>query len=398
MIDFIPALLSILLGILVGTFTGLIPGLHINLISIFAITYFTSINPIYLAIFIFAMSITHTFLNAIPSVLLGAPESDMALAALPGHRLLLKGYGYDAIRYTIIGSFLGLLLTIGVMPFLLMALKHIYSFALPFIGFILIFISVFIIMKSKKRLKAIFIFIASGLLGFIALSTPKINQPLFPMLSGLFGCSLLTFSLFKKTRIPPQKKEYIPIKRIELAKALFGAFCSSTMITVFPAISPAIAAVISTQLIRKISQRAYLLMLGGINTIAMFSSVLFLYCLGKARNGAILALSKIVFLDSRFLAILTITALIVSGFAVLIAIFSTNIAIKAINKLNYSILNLSLLIFLFIASFCISGPLGVLLLVISTSIGLLANIWQIQRTTAMGCLLLPTIAWYFSFF
>ncbi|HDM43737.1 MAG TPA: hypothetical protein ENG02_00910, partial [Candidatus Woesearchaeota archaeon] len=69
--DFIPAILSILLGILVGTFTGLIPGLHINLVSIFAITYFTSINPIYLAIFIFAMSITHTFLNAIPSVLLG---------------------------------------------------------------------------------------------------------------------------------------------------------------------------------------------------------------------------------------------------------------------------------------------------------------------------------------
>jgi len=398
MIDFIPAFSSILLGILVGTFTGLIPGLHINLLSIFAITYFTSINPIYLAIFIFAMSITHTFLNAIPSILLGAPEPDMALAALPGHRLLLKGYGYDAIRYTIIGSFLGLLLTIGIMPFLLMALKHIYSSALPFIGFILVFISVFIIVKSRRRLKAIFIFIASGLLGFIALSTPKINQPLFPMLSGLFGCSLLTFSLFRKTKIPLQEKKHIPIKRTELIKALFGALSSSTMITIFPAISPAIAAVISTQLVKKLSQRAYLLMLGGINTTAMFSSMLFLYLLGKARNGAILALSKLVFVDSKILTILTITALISSGIAVLIAIFSTNIAIKAINKLKYSILNCSLLIFLLIASFYISGPLGVLLLIISTAIGLLANIWQIQRTTAMGCLLLPTIAWYFSFF
>jgi len=69
---FLELLISIIIGILFGMLTGLIPGIHINLISLlllsispFLLQYFSIIS---LAIFIIAMSVTHTFLDSIPSI------------------------------------------------------------------------------------------------------------------------------------------------------------------------------------------------------------------------------------------------------------------------------------------------------------------------------------------
>ena len=79
-----------------------------NLVSVLLISSapfllaFTS--PIVLAVFIISLAITHTFLDAIPSIYLGAPTEAQALNVLPGHRLLMKGLGHNAIMYTVIGA------------------------------------------------------------------------------------------------------------------------------------------------------------------------------------------------------------------------------------------------------------------------------------------------------
>ncbi|MFC1682504.1 tripartite tricarboxylate transporter permease, partial [Nanoarchaeota archaeon] len=101
-------LIYLLIGILFGTLTGLIPGIHINLIGIFlvslSISTFTSINPIYLIVFITSMAITHTFVDFIPSIFLGCPDTDTELSVLPGHELLKKGQGYQAVVLSAYGS------------------------------------------------------------------------------------------------------------------------------------------------------------------------------------------------------------------------------------------------------------------------------------------------------
>ena len=101
-------LLFILLGIVAGTFTGLIPGVHINLIGAFIVSsmasFFYLINIIYLAVFIASMAIAHTFVDFIPSIFLGCPDTDTELSILPGHELLKKGEGFEAIILTCYGS------------------------------------------------------------------------------------------------------------------------------------------------------------------------------------------------------------------------------------------------------------------------------------------------------
>jgi putative membrane protein len=60
---------------------------------------------IIVAVLIIGCLVTHTFLDIIPSVFLGAPEADTALSVPPDHKLMLAGRGYEAIKCSALGSF-----------------------------------------------------------------------------------------------------------------------------------------------------------------------------------------------------------------------------------------------------------------------------------------------------
>ncbi len=113
---FFEILIALTLGTCFGIITGLIPGVHINLISLLLVSFsavlLIFLSPLALGVFIIAMAITHTFLDSIPGIYLGAPDADQALNVLPGHRLLLKGLGHCAVLYTTIGSLFSLITVI----------------------------------------------------------------------------------------------------------------------------------------------------------------------------------------------------------------------------------------------------------------------------------------------
>ena len=124
-------ILSIIMGIIAGTFTGLIPGVHINLISSILITnsifLLTIFNQNYLVIFILSMSTTHTFLDFIPSILFGIPDSDTSLSILPTQQMVINGDAYKAIVLSSIGSFCGIIFTLIIIPIFLLFLKKMYD-------------------------------------------------------------------------------------------------------------------------------------------------------------------------------------------------------------------------------------------------------------------------------
>ena len=103
-------LLALIIGVLAGTISGVTPGIHINLISavLLAVSSFLlvkfAITPIVLVVFLVSMAITHTFVDFVPSIFLGAPDEDNFLSILPGHEMLIKGEAYSAVVYTLYGS------------------------------------------------------------------------------------------------------------------------------------------------------------------------------------------------------------------------------------------------------------------------------------------------------
>tara|TARA_S200000501_G_scaffold376001_1_gene429599 strand:+ start:3049 stop:4737 length:1689 start_codon:yes stop_codon:yes gene_type:complete len=104
-------------GAILGTFTGLIPGFHVNNVALIAV----SLTPIAMGIglpldiiagMIVSCGMVHTFLNYIPSALVGAPDDNMALALLPGHRMLVTGQAAQGVAYSARGSQMGMIMAI----------------------------------------------------------------------------------------------------------------------------------------------------------------------------------------------------------------------------------------------------------------------------------------------
>ena len=104
-------------GAILGTFTGLIPGFHVNNVALIAV----SLTPIAIGIglpldiiagMIVSCGMVHTFLNYIPSALVGAPDDNMALALLPGHRMLVTGQAAQGVAYSARGSQMGMIMAI----------------------------------------------------------------------------------------------------------------------------------------------------------------------------------------------------------------------------------------------------------------------------------------------
>tara|TARA_B110000438_G_scaffold290442_1_gene326165 strand:+ start:1609 stop:3474 length:1866 start_codon:yes stop_codon:yes gene_type:complete len=162
MLDWAWLMGSFFIGIFLGCMTGLIPGFHVNNVALLAL----SMSPLAVnagiplssvAAIIVSMGTVHTFLNYIPSALIGAPDGDTALALLPGHRMLISGHAAQGVAYSARGSQLGLLLSI---PLLIVARLlfgtnpglGLYELSRDILPWLLLMISTFLILTETTRL------------------------------------------------------------------------------------------------------------------------------------------------------------------------------------------------------------------------------------------------------
>jgi putative membrane protein len=397
---FTELIIFLVLGVCAGIVTGLIPGIHINLVSLLLLSASPFLlqytDVLSLGIFIISMSITHTFLDAIPSIFLGAPDADQAMNVLPGHKLLLKGKGFEAVKLTVIGSLGALILSILLVPILIPTVRFIYPLIKDYIGIILLVIVIYMIMKDNKRSWNFIVFIMSGILGLIVLNIPNLNNPLFPMLSGLFGLSMLVKSLAEKVNIPEQKiTNTIKIKKSVLAQAIGSGTLAGTLTSFFPGLGPAQGAVLASQLTRNLGNYGFMILVGGIGTVNMILSLVTLYTLDKARNGAVIVISQLLeTITLTQVGIFMSCILIVGGIAAYLTLNIAKVFSKVIGLVNYQIMLLTIIIFISALVFYFSGFLGIFILLISTMIGIVPGELGVARNHSMGCLLMPVILFF----
>ena len=401
-------IIAILIGIFAGTITGLIPGIHINLIAIILLslpTYFLNITtPLILSIFIVSMAITHTFVDFIPSIFLGAPDEDSFLSILPGHKFLLKGHGYFAIVLTLYGSLAALFIIVITLPFFIYLLPIIYPYLQKIIWIILILTSLFLINTEKEnKTWAFFIFMLAGFLGIASLNL-NIKEPLLPLLTGLFGASNLIISITNKTKIPPQKiinLSNIKLSKKSIFKCSFASIISAPFTAFLPGLGSSQAALIGQQSFKIKDAREFLFLLGAINTIVMGLSFITLYSISKTRTGAAISISKLLpNLNLNELSLIVFTIIFSGIIAFQITILISKFISKNINKINYSKISIIILTTLFFiivlfSDYTLCGKLlALLIFLISTSLGIFTTLLGIRRMHLMGCLIIPTIIFY----
>ena len=392
-------IIMLLLGIIVGTISGLTPGIHINMISLLVlaaspilISQF-HLNIISLGVFIISVGVTHTFLDALPSIFLGCPDENTALGVLPGHRYLLRGNGLMAVKLFTIGSFVGVIAAIIIFPILYLITKYSYHILEPAFAIILIVTSVFMLWRDQKRLWAIFVFIIAGLFGMIVFNM-NISDPLFPMLSGLFGVATLIISLNDKNTIPAQNNDtVIKLEKKKTFLSIIAGNISGFIVSTFPGLSGSIAAVISVQVVRDIKDHGFMILMGCIGTVSFILSLVALYTVNKARNGAVIVIAKLMPVDFWTIVLFLIVSLIVASISVFLAMYFGRVFSRIITKVNYRALIFSIIAFITIMVFILCSWKGLLILTVATAIGVIPGIVKIQRTQSMACLIVPIITY-----
>ncbi len=397
MLEFI--LLFSIAGILTGTITGLTPGLHINTIAVLALAIHRTqdTDPLLLSCFIIAMSTTHSFMDFIPSIFFGAPDPATALTTLPTHLMLFKGKGYEALTLSVLGGLFGMIILLIFLITIADLVTPIYKAIKPAIPYILVLAITFIIIDSGNWKKSLLIFILSGILGTITLNLHMINSnyTLFPLFAGLFGISNILMSLENKSKIPKQNTK-IKIKAKGTLKSSFAGFIGGLIAGILPGLGSSQSAMLVQHIGKIKGAKNFIIAVGTIGTIDIILSFIAIYLIGNARSGVAIAVDSIIGnLTKDTLSIFIGVAFLSAGLSAILTLKIGKIATTIIEKIDYKILGTSIIILLILMTVLFTNITGLILLVTSTTLGIYAQTIGARRSMLMGCLIVPTIMFFF---
>ncbi len=419
MVDSLLAI-SVMGGVFLGICSGLAPGLHTNnfaalLLALSPAFLDLGLCPFDLAAAILAASIAHTFLDIVPSIFIGAPDAETALAVLPGHEMMLDGRGIEAVRLSALGSASSVIVALVLIVPLSLLFSSFYDPFMSHIGLILLSIAAIMILTERGRviegqgslvhLKykffALALFLTSGYLGLFAFGHQDLalsplgfqTEVLLPLLSGLFGASMLLISLASKAEIPAQRETEFDLPARTIARSAFLGGVAGSVVAWVPGVTPAVATVV-TRLGSEGSDREFLVSVSGVNTANSLFTLVALLVVGRPRSGAAVAIEELVDLDGRLLLVMVTIVLGVSILSYFATLRAGRVAAKVVRNLNYRRLCIATLAFLTAMTFGFTGPFGLFLYFVSTVVGLVAPFAGIRKTHAMGVLMLPLLAIY----
>ncbi len=395
---------AVILGIVLGIVSGLTPGIHVNTFSAFIVSYSALLRnfltPEELAVVVFTNAVVHTFLDILPSMFLGVPDEDTAIAILPTHELVLDGKGVVATSISAYSSLFSFLISLPIFLLFMLLLNKVESYLVAITPFLLSAVSVAMIAGERgdvfggslsvwrKRVTASLIFVLSGLLGFFTFD--RGDAILLPLLTGLFSSPTLIVSALKGSKIPPQEVSL----ELPKVKDVFSGSLAGALVSLFPGISSGIATVIASNHLK--DAKRIVSAISSANTANALLCFAVSFSIHRVRSGAVGAFQKLgVGLSvSDFLLVGLISAL--AG-TVLTLLFGVT-AGRVVSKVDQLKLSSTVFVTLLVLIYALTGSFGLLVFSVATLIGLLAVIFEVRRINCMGCLIVPTILLYLSAF
>jgi putative membrane protein len=398
----IEILLGTLIGVMLGTISGIIPGVHANtlagvLLSL-QVALMSFFSPLVLAGAMFAALITHTFVDSIPSTFLGIPDADTSLAVLPAHALCLEGNGEEAVRIAALGSACAMVIAVPlsiICFFLLPALQPYFDW---WIGILLIATMGYMIVTSECPGWALALFCVSGILGVFSLRYAFISWHtlagssaiLMPLLTGLFGISVLITA--SQGTMPEQHFRGIRMEERNIMKYSALGTVAGVAVGWLPGLSTASAnSVLASFIGYEKNRRTYILATSAANTSNAFIGLAALFALSRMRNGVMVAISE--------LPLPTMSELTVIGVLAACAAYGITVVLSRsasrLNGIDGRLLNNAVIAFIILLCIILTGPFGVLILILATALGLVPHLVNIPRVFCMGAIIVPVILYSF---
>ena len=389
-------IIYVLAGCFLGVFTGLCPGIHVNTLSFVAVS-FAFAQRFELALAIVAMAVVHSIVDFVPSILLGAPDSESFLAVLPGHKMLLEGKAMKAVQLSAAGALFGGIGAIAFAPLLSELALQSFQLLPVFIPFFLATVLVFMVLDEPgtvQKKRAFLVAALSSVLGIVVLGNASMDNALFPLVTGFFGASTLLHSVNSRNLLRAQVEEAPGMGRKALFGGTFLGLAASAIVSIIPSVGPAQAAFLLKHFIGNIRREKYLVLLGAVGTANMVFAYYVLYATGKARTGTAAALKQLFAGAQPDVLYITGVVLFALGFGYIASLLSAKKMLSIISRIDYRKLNLLTLSFLCILVFAFTGFYGLIVFATASSIGFYAIARGVKRINTMAFLMVPTILIY----
>ena len=389
----IEMVIAIIIGSVLGIVAGLLPGLHPNNVIPIILGMSFYFDPLTASIILIVSGVVNPFVNFIPSILLGAPEDSTVLGVLPGHKLLMEGRGFEAIKLSVMGSLGGVIISVMTLPIFAMFIPVVYDAIRPSMHILLSVVMAYMIMIDGEKHIAVLVFFLSGILGLIVLNFS--DAALFPMLSGLFGLPTLLISIWSKSKIPEKFEE----KEENLGLGMYYSMFVGTMAGILAGLLPGLGSAQSTILTQQITKmkdsgRSFLVSIGSVSTSDIVYSTLALYLIGNARSGIAVAVGNLIEVGLNETMIFIAVIIVSAAIGAVSTLKLTKISIKILKKVEYGKLCMWTFVFVCALIFVFSGLFGLLVGLVAMIIGLIPNFSNVRRTHSMGCLIIPTIFYF----
>lgn len=405
-------LLSGAAGALLGTFTGLIPGIHVNTLAMILLGSYPfleetvagfvdpSWTPLLISCCIMSASAVHSFVDFVPSVFLGVPDADETLSVLPGHRLLEQGKGMAAVRAAAIGSTVGSLSALALaVPIQWVMLLGAADYIDHFTAGVICFTLIVIIMNSSRQAMSLILVIISGMLGLLVQSdlVPVIGlfdggTMLFPLLTGLFGIPPLLGKGNNRKRKRQKDDGKDPVGP---SPGLLGVM-AGLIAGWFPGVTSTAGATLMTAFVKERDPARFISLTASIGTVTSVFSVVTLSVSGSGRSGTAMAVKEIIgdsltgFCSEAFVLLLLSIA-VGSAFGYPITVACGKLMCGVSENVPAEVLNNLILIFITILVLVSTGPFGLVVLVISSMLGMVPPALGVSRVCLTGCLMVPVL-------
>ncbi|SFR59939.1 tripartite tricarboxylate transporter permease [Halogeometricum limi] len=400
-------------GVLLGAVSGLVPGLHVNALALLLAAAAPTLPapPAAVGAAVLAAGVVHTFLDAIPALVLGVPDAATAAGSLPGHRLVLAGRGKEALRLSAVGSFAAVVVAVP----LSLPLSHLVAAgraglyaALPYVLAAVVLALVAAEPTWRTRGWGAACFALATALGLATLGRPTAGSlvpseaasMLAPLFAGLFGAPVLLDALDSRGAFPPQEGTAVALSARETFRAAASGVGGGALVGYLPGVSAGVATVLALGGVggetaggrtgSERTDRLYVVATSGADTATAVFAAAALVVLGDERSGVTVALSAVgggasPFGSSGALAVVVLAA----GVGAVAVPFLGDRYLAVVRRLPHRPLSLVVLVALWVLAGAFAGVSGVAAFAVATLVGLVPPRVGVRRVHLMGVLLGP---------
>lgn len=384
-------LLFIAVGVALGFGAGFIPGFSSNNLSMLVITSGLISSNYHLAVTAVAIEISNSFFEFLSPMIFGIGNEATALAVDPAYAGLTEESFKRGMNIVASGGLVGILISLPLLFFAEKIYPIVYSSLKPLVGWMLLFLCVYMVWIEKswrKKFFAVVIFCLSGLLGLLVRDSGLISSEylLLPIFIGLYGFSSLLSGRH-------EKKELIQdVTFFEKARAAAIAFIASVFASLIPGMKRGQTSALALQAGGVFKREEVLFILPAISLAFVTLSIFVLGSTGRVRSSLTYDIKEVMgeIYFSQTVLFVGVVAIAACASACMLILLAKPIG-RMMSRINGKYLK--------IVGFCVCASLiifftgfyGVMLAFAATCIGLLSSRFGTRSTHLMGVLLVPTI-------